>query len=486
VLDRVLREAASRFGDRPALAVGDASGGRRSMSYLELDLASDVVAAGLRDLGVCEGDVVAVVLPTGFDYVVSYLGIVKAGAICAGINPRLTAPERAALIDRVRPALVIDGALPAGDPAAAPELPEDPERAVAIVFTSGSTGLPKGALFRSRQLRAIARIDLGADAADRWGGGGAILATTQLPHIGVMTKLGWYLQTGSTMWMLGRWRADDVLQLVADTGMRSIGGVAPQIALLLRSPLLGELDMSAVDTLVVGGAMSPPALVREARRRFGARYSIRYSSTESGGVGLATAFDAGDEEALHTIGRPRPGVDARIVGEASHDGGGVPDELPDGEIGELALRSAAQMDGYWGDPAATAEAIRGGWLYTGDLARRDATGCYHLVGRRKEMYIRGGYNVAPAEVEAVLGDHPALLDVAVAPRADDVMGEIGVAVLVIRPGNAAPSLGELRDFAAGRLAAWKLPEATMILDELPLNAMSKLDRPALARAVEVP
>ncbi len=158
------------------------------MSYVELDVASDRVAAGLVDRGVSEGDVVAVVLPTGFEYLIAYLGIVKAGAICAGVNPKLTQPERTALVDRVRPAIVIDAHLPDGDPTGAPVLPDDPERGVAIVFTSGSTGLPKGALFRSRQLRAIVRIDLGEDGAQQWGGGGAILATTQLPHIGVMTK----------------------------------------------------------------------------------------------------------------------------------------------------------------------------------------------------------------------------------------------------------------------------------------------------------
>ena len=477
MLDGVLREAASRFGDRPALAVVDDSGRHRTMSYAELDRASDVVAGGLVAEGVGIGDVVAVVLPTGFDYLVAYLGIVKAGAICAGVNPKLTEPERRALIDRVRPVRVIDAALPSGDPADAPVLEEDPDRAVAIVFTSGSTGLPKGALFRTRQLRAVNRIDLGAEGVERWGGGGPMLATTQLPHIGVMTKLGWYLQTGSTIWMINRWRADDVLRLVAETGMASIGGVAPQIALLLRSPLLDQLDLSAVDTFVVGGALSPPALVREARERFGARYSIRYSSTESGGVGLGTAFDADDAEGLHSIGRPRPGVEARVVGEDGAD-------LDDGVVGELVIRSDAQMDSYWDDPAATADTIRDGWLFTGDLTVRDPAGWYVLVGRRKEMYIRGGYNVAPAEVEAVLADHPSLLDVAVAPRPDDVMGEIGVAVVVLRPATTVPTLAELRGFAAGRLASWKLPEDLVVVDELPLTAMSKLDRHQLARSVE--
>ena len=149
-----------------------------------------------------------------------------------------------------------------------------------------------GAPSRTERLAdAITEIDLGP-AADRWGGGAPILVSTQLPHIGVMTKLPWYLRTASRMIALERWRADDVLRAVAEHRITTIGGVAPQVALLLRSPLLDELDLSCVQAFVMGGAMSSPGLVEEARRRFGAAYSIRYSSTESGGVGLGTAFDA--------------------------------------------------------------------------------------------------------------------------------------------------------------------------------------------------
>jgi acyl-CoA synthetase (AMP-forming)/AMP-acid ligase II len=223
----------------------------------------------------------------------------------------------------------------------------------------------------------------------------------------------------------------------------------------------------------MGGALSPPDLVREARARFDAAYSIRYSSTESGGVGTATAFDADDEEALHTVGRPRPGIELELRDD--HDRPVRP-----GEVGEICLRSRCMMRGYWNDPQATAETLRGGWLHSGDLGRIDDEGRLRMAGRAKEMFIRGGYNVYPLEVEAVLAAHPAVSQVAVVPRPDPVMGEIGVAVVVPVDPERPPSLDELRAHGRATLSSYKLPEAVRLVDEIPLTAMQKVDRRAMA------
>lgn len=495
-LATVVPEAARRFGDTPALVTPAGWG----ITYAELDVISDEVAAALATkLGIGEGDLVVLSLPSSVDYVVAYAALAKLGAITAGINPRLTAAERGRIVERAKPVRVLaapeladgmplrtkvtvvepgndlasvleevrDGFAGATPPPLAD--PGDPERLVAVIFTSGTTGTPKGAMFGNAELAAITAADVG----DRWGGGGHMLATTAFPHVGFMTKLPWYLRLGTTQHLIDRWDAREILRLLSEHRMASLGGVAPQVALLLREPTFDEFDLSSVQTIVMGGAASPPAMVAEARARFGAAYSIRYSSTESGGVGTGTAFDADDVEALETVGRPRPGVEVEI-----RDADGHP--LPDGEIGEVCLRSPCMLRGYWRDPEATAEALRDGWLHTGDLGRIDERGCLRLAGRAKELFIRGGYNVYPQEVEAVLLSHPGVAAVAVVPRPHPELGEIGVAVVVPTDPASPPTLDELRAHARESLAAYKVPEALRIVDDLPQTAMQKLDRAALA------
>jgi acyl-CoA synthetase (AMP-forming)/AMP-acid ligase II len=496
MLPETVRDAGRRFGEATAFATPDGWG----LSFTDLDRLSDETAVGLAGLGVHAGQVVALVLPSTPDYVVAYAALAKLGAITVGVNPRLAAAERAAALDVVGPAHVlateeygdglpadvdvIDVALAGATPEllaglraghhdeAPPALPDDPDRPVAIVLTSGTTGRPKGAWFTNRELAAITMLDVG----DRWGGGSPMLASTQFAHIGFMTKLPWYLRLGGTTHLLHRWRAADVLDLIERTRMPSLGAVAPQVALMLRDPSFDQRDLSCVQTIIAGAGPSSPSLVHEARERFGAAYSIRYSSTESGGVGTGTTFDADDEEALHTVGRPRPGIDLEIRGEDDR-------AVAPGEVGEVCLRSPAMLRGYWHAPDETAKTLAGGWLHTGDLGRIDERGLLRLAGRAKEMFIRGGYNVFPLEVEAVLEEHPAVAAVAVVPRPDPVMGEIGVAVIVPKPGADVPTVEDLRRFAADRLARFKLPEAVRQVDELPLTAMQKLDRRALA-AVE--
>jgi acyl-CoA synthetase (AMP-forming)/AMP-acid ligase II len=491
MLSATAREAARRFADATAYVAPDGW----TLSYRDLDRISDEVAVGLAHRGLTAGDVLALVLPSGPEYLVSYLAAAKLGAITAGVNDRLTADERAAVVGTADPRLVIAGPGLVPDGAAAeaveaadsvdallrdvrrrgeapPDLPAEPERPLAIVFTSGTTGLPKGALYCNRQLDFITATDVG----EAWGSGGRGLVGTSMAHLGFMTKLPGNLRRGGTNFIIRRWRAADALQLAAQHRMTTVAGVPTQLALMLREPDFDSYDLDSVRFLVIGGGPITPGLADEARRRFRAALATRYSCTEAG-IGLGTAFDDPDEDAVVSVGRPHASVDLAVLDE---------DEQPvsPGEVGQVCLRSPAVMSGYWRDTNATRAAFTtDGFVRTGDLGWIDDRGRLRLVGRTKEMYVRGGYNVFPVEVEAVLSTHPAVGAVAIAPAPDSVMGEIGVAVVVARDAGAPPSLAELREFAAPQLAAHKLPEALRLVDALPLTAMEKVDRSMLREVV---
>jgi acyl-CoA synthetase (AMP-forming)/AMP-acid ligase II len=487
MLAATTREAARRFGDRTAY-VTEAGW---TLSYRDLDVVSDELAAGIAASGVREGDVVALVLPPGPEYLVAYLANAKLGAVTAGVNDRLSTRERDTVLDVATPAMTIaaPGLVPDDRPAtevkpaasldelfagvrvrgATPDAREahdgDP---VAIVFTSGTTGTPKGALYCNRQLDFITQTDVG----DAWDTGGRSFTGTSFAHLGFMTKLPGNLRRGGTNFIMTRWRAGDALALLEREKMTTVAGVPAQLALMLRHPDFDRFDLSSIRFIVVGGGPVTPGLAEEARARFGAKLATRYSCTEAG-IGLGTGFDDPDEDAIVSVGRPHASVDLVLRDADDRD-------VPAREVGEVCLRSPAVMQRYWHDEVATAAAFtRDGFVRTGDLGWLDDEGRLRLVGRTKEMYVRGGYNVYPVEVEAVLSTHDAVAAVAVIPRADAVMGEIGVAVVVPRDAAVAPTLDDLRDYAAARLAAYKLPEAIRVVDALPLTAMEKIDRRAL-------
>ena len=291
-----------------------------------------------------------------------------------------------------------------------------------------------------------------------------------------MTKLPGALRRGGVTFVQRRWRAADALTLTAEQRMTTLAGVPTQLALMLRDPSFDDHDLSSVAYVIVGGGPVTPGLAEEARRRIGAQLATRYSCTEAG-IGLGTAFDAPEEDAVVSVGRPHPAVTLAL---RDPDDPERTDDVPSGEVGEVCLRSPACMYGYWDDPVATAAAFTpDGFVRTGDLGYVDEQGRLRLVGRSKEMYVRGGYNVYPVEVEAALSVHPLVAAGAIVPVPDAVMGERGVAMVVAADPAHLPTLAEIREFLADRLAAYKLPEDLRIVDALPLTAMDKLDRTAL-------
>jgi acyl-CoA synthetase (AMP-forming)/AMP-acid ligase II len=497
-LAHAVRKAARDHGPAPALVAGR---GPLALSFQQLNASSEAMAARLAVRGVGQGQVAALLLPNSLDYVVAYCALAKIGAVTVGIGGHYSPAERQAMLEGARPDVVIGteelltGRLPdtqvipvrqasdrrefaAGLPMLGRERSHVTPKARShsepetIVFTSGTTGPPKGALFCAKQIAAIAETDARSQT-----GPVPLLVATGLNHVGFMTKLAGHLLSGNRLHLLPRWRAREALDLICAERIPVIGGVASQVALLLRVPGLGAYDTSAIKALIIGGGPSPADLVRRARETFDANYSIRYSSTESGGLGTLTALDAPDEELFHTVGRPREGTEISV-----HDEDGK--ECPNEETGEVWIRSPSVMSEYWHDPVATRAALTpDGWLRTGDLGLVDEAGCLRLAGRRDDMYIRGGYNVHPQEVEAVLQEHPGVGEVALIPRPDPVMGQVGVAFVVPADPDAAPTLEELRLFAGPRLAKHKLPEDLWVVPSLPLTSGQKVDRSALRKRV---
>ena len=487
MLPEAIRQASKKFSETVAYISHEG----KTITYRELDQFSDEVAAWMRTKGLSEGSVVALCLPSGIEYILSYLAAAKLGAVTAGINPRFTEPEQLRVLVALGPDLILTSQSIDGPELGNAQvelvdtssdsgffmrtnrvqneelsiLPFNLDRAVCICFTSGSTGIPKGALFTNRQLQAISTIDTGG----AWGGAGHRYASTEFAHVGVMTKLPWLLASGGTTHLIEKWKAEPILQLIHDHRISAVSAIAPQIALMLQVNELDRFDFDCVKAIVTGGALASPELVKAGREFFGAPWSIRYSSTESGGVGLGTSLDADDEEALYTVGRPRPGIEASI-----RDEDGRP--APAGDIGEIWIRSNAVMSRYWNDPSSTEETIVEGWLRTGDLAFQDTRGCFHLAGRTSEMFIRGGYNIFPLEIERAISTHSNVSEVAVIPRKDEIMGEIGVAVIVPKDMNDPPTLEDIREHSHKLLASYKLPEAIRITDRLPRNASDKIDR----------
>ncbi|MCY3862128.1 MAG: class I adenylate-forming enzyme family protein [bacterium] len=487
-----IRASGKRFPDRPALVAEEGW----AVSFAHFDRLTDEVAVGLARRGVSHGEVVALLVPSSVDYLVLYGALAKLGAITAGVSSRLPAPERAVLVNNVAEAdrAIATGAMAEGmgmdidvieawvadgpdsvcadlrvENEAPARLPSDGDRPVAVVFTSGTTGVPKGATFTDQILTDIAVVDTG----NGWGEGGPITSNTQMAHIGVMGKIPAQFAVGTTLHVIDKWSATAVLDSVSRYRMPAVGGVAPQIALMLRHPDFDQYDFSSVKLVVTGGAPSPPDVIEEARQRFGADWTQRYACTEGGGIGTFTWVDAPMEEMLYTVGRPRPGIKVEVRDPDSDQA------VPDGTVGEVCFQSPTVMAGYWRNPAATAEALRGGWLHTGDQGWIDDTGCLRLVGRRGEGFHRGGYVVFPVEAEKVLAWHPKVAGVCVVPRPDELLGTVGVAVVIPADPADPPTLEELRSFGQEHIADYKLPEHLRLTEAFPLTPMSKIDRSAL-------
>lgn len=484
--DELLRTAAAAHGDRDAYVEADGT----RLSFAGLDTRSDALAGALAERGVAEGDVVALMLPSSIDYAVCYAALARLGAVTTGLNTRLGPREVAAVLDRAAPVLVVrdtDAGLPPM-PAGVAELPRaelaalttgpglgatrpapDPAAPAVIIWTSGTTGTPKGAWFDSRNLAAAARASgVMSSPYDRR------LVATPFAHAGYMAKLWDQLVWGLTLVISpAPWSAAKMAAIMRDERITVVGGVPTQWAKLLDEPAAHRLPDLRVG--IAATAPAPPDLVEAVARRIGVPLVVRYAMTESPSI-CGTEPDDPPEVQFRTVGRPQEGMEVAVTDE---DGNLV----PPGEIGRIRVRGACVMRGYWNDPERTAAALTpDGWLISGDQGYLTPDGNLVLVGRSTDLYIRGGYNVHPLEVENVLAEHPGVRRVGVVGSPAPVIGEIGVAFVVPADPAAPPTLDELREWTRARLADYKRPDRLELVDDLPVTAMLKVDRDALRAA----
>jgi acyl-CoA synthetase (AMP-forming)/AMP-acid ligase II len=474
--------AVATFGSQEAYVDG-----ALRLTFTEWMAAADGVAAELAQRGVRPGDVVAIALPPSIDYAVAYAAIVRLGAVASGLNLRLGPREVAAICACAPPALAfVDKHAPlAGLPdgierltrhelaGATRRAPVPPRRGrssdpVVIIWTSGTTGEPKGAWFDHAGLRAaVTTAGVMAAPFDRR------LIPTPFAHAGYMAKLWEQLAWGMTLVISPTpWTAAETVALVGAERITVAGGVPTQWAKMLEEPALDSVDTGALRIGVVATAPAPPELVERVSARLGCALVVRYAMTESPSI---TGTEPGDppDISYRTVGRPQPGVEVELRDEA-----GVP--VPAGTVGRVHIRSACVMRGYWNAPELTADALDAdGWLRSGDLGYLEPDGNLVLVGRVGDLYIRGGYNVYPLEVEHVLAEHSGIKDVAVIGVPTPVIGETGIAFVVVAPGCRTPSLDELRAWCRARLADYKAPDRIVVVDALPRTPMLKVDTAAL-------
>jgi acyl-CoA synthetase (AMP-forming)/AMP-acid ligase II len=459
------------------------------LTYFELAARSSGVAALLRERGVVRGDVVALRLPSCIEYALVYLAALRLGAVATGLNPRLGRREVAGVVDRAAPRVMVldDGSdvaesgvprvvsrrevadSPAGDPGWRPaDLSQsDP---VAIVWTSGTTGAPKGAVFDHANLEALSRAtgEISAPFDRR-------LSPVPFAHVGYMTRLWDELGNAMTSVIVPTpWTARVSLDLMESERITVGQGVPTQWELILREPRLDERDLSSLRLIASGAARVPASLVFRLQRAFDCPVVVRYATTEASVISGTLCKDPPDV-IERTVGAPCPTVDVRI---ADDDGR----SLPKGDVGIIEVRSGAVMKRYLGDDVSSP--IRpDGWLVTGDAGSQDDEGRIHLVGRRSEMYVRGGYNVYPLEVEQVLSEHPALAEAAVSGVPDEVLGARGVAWVIPADHARPPDTDELRRWCREQLADYKAPDLVVVADDLPRNSMGKIDKKALLAAL---
>jgi long-chain acyl-CoA synthetase len=486
-LARILLDAAGRYPHRRAIQQDDVV-----LNYSELDTRTSRVANWARRRGQRPGDRVGIMLPNVVQFPILYYGLLRAGVVVVPMNPLLKQREVAhCLADSgAQTILAWHAAEGARDGAAAAaadcivigpdgsELDDaEPDSAITergmhetavILYTSGTTGTPKGAQLTHENLHRNA--DASAHQLLRLAIDDVIMGCLPLFHaFGQTCALNAAVIGGASITLLPRFDPRRALQVIHRDRVTVFAGVPTMYTALAAVP-----DETAVPTLrlcISGGAALPIEVLNNFETAYGCQILEGYGLSETSPV---VSFNRAEHRKVGSIGSPIEGVSMRLVDESGAD-------VPDGDIGEIAVQGHNVMAGYWRQPDATAAVIADGWLLTGDLARMDTEGFFFIVDRKKDMIIRGGFNVYPREIEEVLYQHPNILEAAVIGIPHPGHGEEVVAVVVVDDPETITG-EDVRDYVKARVAPYKYPRQVWFVDALPKGPTGKV----LKRAIAVP
>jgi long-chain acyl-CoA synthetase len=491
-LASLLTDSAARQPERTAIKLDDVE-----LTYAQLDGASAHVAGLLEQHGFQRGDRVGVMLPNVPYFPVVYYGILRAGGVVVPMNVLLKEREVAFYLgdsgaellfawhefgEAARPGAQAAGAEPIEvapgfeqQVGAAPAKPEtadvaDDDTAV-ILYTSGTTGKPKGAELTHANLYVNARTKL--ETLIQLSEEDVILGALPLFHsFGQTAAMNAGLMAGACLSLLPRFDPVKALQIMERDRVSVFLGVPTMYTAMLAVPEAERPDTSSLRVCISGGASLPVEVLRAFEGQFGVKILEGYGMSETSPV---ASFNHPDRERKPgSIGTPIREVEMKVFDEDDR-------EVPQGEVGEIVIKGPNVMKGYWQRSEATAEAMRGGWFHTGDLAKVDEDGYFFIVDRKKDLIIRGGYNVYPREVEEVLYEHPAVAEAAVVAVPHAELGEeVGAAVALKAGAEATPE--ELQAFVKERVAAYKYPRHVWLVPELPKGPTGKI----LKREIGVP
>ena len=494
-----LERARRLFG--PLIGVVD---GDRRFTYSEYAARCHAFAAALRDdVGVRAGDRVAYLCGNTAELLEAYYAVLLAGAVLTPLNIRLAPSELQFILDDAGAAALVvhpdlapiaDGLTPKrrvdiGDDyetlvaahlgVAVDPGPIDEDAVCEVFYTSGTTGSPKGAMLTHRALATHATdsaLTLGLGHRD------VVLHTIALFHVNGWGTPHYVTLLGGTHVLINRFDAGEVLRLVEQERVTRLSLVPTMVTELLRHPDIAARDLSSLVQVTVGGAPPGPNMLASLEDAIGCEVICGYGLTEAApqltkASLLRSHDDLTPEEQRRrkaTTGLPNVGVDLRVLDDND-------EEVPrDGRsVGEICVRSNHVMAGYWNQPEASAEVLRGGWLRTGDLATVDGEGYVTIVDRRKDIIVSGGENISSVQVENRLVEHPAVLEAAVVGVPDEKWGEVPVAYVSLVPGATAVDEAELIAWVRAGLAHFKAPRKVQVVDELPKSGTGKIQKARL-------